>query len=476
MIAEIKCKHCGGIFEDEILAKNTFCPHCGKATPAVPVQATPARQIEGRNNKPSRLQTFSILAVVIAVMVIVAVAIFNLPKKEQVIANKVVEPEQSLITGQIFIVTKGRENVVLGDEKVALLSAQEARVYFNSKALDWSNALAIAQITVDQATANYDALYKDELAKLDADNKNQENIIQTVPTTSQEWDDAFARSKVVEGEIRDLHKLKKSAAEKNQLDDAISAQADLWDKINWPSADYFEPSIATTTTDSEGRFKFIIPKSTADANMMLLAKAERELGVEKEKYWWTVNVNLNGHKTDDFILSNDNKDDRGVWGWFDDKPTQDYMINYTVKMDAAKSSRDFEDRMEAINDDSDALPSPRTLEEIRADLEGNGNKITEQEAEQPAQIAAQAAQIAAQIAQAQAAQAAAVKFNQDLADKGDAYGMLRMGERYRDGDGVPKDLNKARDYLTKAAAAGSPSAADELSKLNQVSPNSPAIQ
>jgi hypothetical protein len=55
--------------------------------------------------------------------------------------------------------------------------------------------------------------------------------------------------------------------------------------------------------------------------------------------------------------------------------------------------------------------------------------------------------------------------NQDAADKGDAYGLLRMGERYRDGDGVEKDLAKAKYYLTKAAAAGSPTAADELKRL-----------
>ena len=63
------------------------------------------------------------------------------------------------------------------------------------------------------------------------------------------------------------------------------------------------------------------------------------------------------------------------------------------------------------------------------------------------------------------AQAKVLKINQDMADKGDMYGLLRMGERYRDGDGVPKDLTKARDYLTKAAAAGSPTAEDDLKKL-----------
>ncbi len=74
----------------------------------------------------------------------------------------------------------------------------------------------------------------------------------------------------------------------------------------------------------------------------------------------------------------------------------------------------------------------------------------------------------------EAAKVAALKSNQDQAAKGDSYGLLRMGERYRDGDGVEKDLAKAKDCLTKAAAAGSPTAADELSKLNQTSSNSPA--
>jgi hypothetical protein len=55
---------------------------------------------------------------------------------------------------------------------------------------------------------------------------------------------------------------------------------------------------------------------------------------------------------------------------------------------------------------------------------------------------------------------------QKLLNLDHAAGLLRMGERYRDGDGVPKDLAKARDYFEKAVAAGSPSAAEELSKLN----------
>jgi hypothetical protein len=58
-----------------------------------------------------------------------------------------------------------------------------------------------------------------------------------------------------------------------------------------------------------------------------------------------------------------------------------------------------------------------------------------------------------------------LRSNQDAAAQGDAYGLLRMGERYRDGEGVDKDLAKARNYLQKAADAGSLTASNELSAL-----------
>lgn len=61
--------------------------------------------------------------------------------------------------------------------------------------------------------------------------------------------------------------------------------------------------------------------------------------------------------------------------------------------------------------------------------------------------------------------AAALKYNQALAAKGDEYGLFRMGERYRDGDGVEKDLAKSKDCFQKSAAAGNPDAALALKNL-----------
>jgi TPR repeat protein len=59
-----------------------------------------------------------------------------------------------------------------------------------------------------------------------------------------------------------------------------------------------------------------------------------------------------------------------------------------------------------------------------------------------------------------------LKSHQELADQGDRYGEYRMGLRYRDGDGVPKDLAKAREWLQKSADQGDTDAATELAKLS----------
>jgi len=300
----------------------------------------------------------------LALFLTFAVAGCKPKEKEQVIANKVVESEQALITGQIFIVTKGRANVVLGDEKIALLDAHETRTYFNSKALEWSNTLAIAQAKVDEATAkvdlattNLNALYKNDLEKYASAKKYHENKMVTVPTGTPEWDDAFEWSRKLERQIRDLVELKKSSGAQKQVLDArkrwdavVKEQAGLWDEINWPSAGDFWPRIEITTTDSDGRFKFVVPKSSANSNMILFAKAERQVADEKENYWWMVNVNLNGRKTEEFVLSNDNKDTAGVWGWFDERSVKEYMVEYITKMEAAKAHRDFQDWLEKLED------------------------------------------------------------------------------------------------------------------------------
>jgi TPR repeat protein len=89
---------------------------------------------------------------------------------------------------------------------------------------------------------------------------------------------------------------------------------------------------------------------------------------------------------------------------------------------------------------------------------------------QAQQAAAKAASAQALAEKNRALLAPALKYYQGLADQGDAFGQFRMGEFYRDGDAVPKDLAKAKDYFTKSAAQGNQAASIALEKMNPPAP------
>lgn len=94
------------------------------------------------------------------------------------------------------------------------------------------------------------------------------------------------------------------------------------------------------------------------------------------------------------------------------------------------------------------IPPPPTPEQIKAIQE------------------AQQRRIASMVKAKNEAVIRVLKWNQDQAAAGDAYGQLRMGERYRDGDGVETNLVKARTYFTLSAAQGNKTAQNELSGLS----------
>ncbi len=63
------------------------------------------------------------------------------------------------------------------------------------------------------------------------------------------------------------------------------------------------------------------------------------------------------------------------------------------------------------------------------------------------------------------ADAKLLTWQQQLADKGDAYGLYRMGERYVTGNGVEKDMQRGQALLKKSAAAGNAEAGALLEKM-----------
>lgn len=61
--------------------------------------------------------------------------------------------------------------------------------------------------------------------------------------------------------------------------------------------------------------------------------------------------------------------------------------------------------------------------------------------------------------------AAILRFELESSEKGSDLYQYRVGLRYLNANGVPKDIAKARDYFSKAAAQGNKEAAAELAKL-----------
>lgn len=61
-------------------------------------------------------------------------------------------------------------------------------------------------------------------------------------------------------------------------------------------------------------------------------------------------------------------------------------------------------------------------------------------------------------------EAAVLKYQKSLAEKGDAYGLYRMGVRYVVGDGVERDEKLGRQYLERASALGNVEAKAALEK------------
>ena len=83
----------------------------------------------------------------------------------------------------------------------------------------------------------------------------------------------------------------------------------------------------------------------------------------------------------------------------------------------------------------------------------------------PEEIAREAKENAKRAA---AGAAAALKSNQEQCAAGDAYGQLRMAERYRDGDGVETNLIKAKVLFELSANQDNADAAKELAALTNL--------
>jgi hypothetical protein len=302
------------------------------------------------------------ISVILFFLVAIAIGSSGCKPKEipSSVPDQAAKPATLQIAGRVFIVTKGSQNIVLGDVKVSVLDEPELWACLNTNAVKWTNTLAAEQAKVDLATTNYDALYKADFDKLNTAKKYHDNVLQTASPGSPEYEQSSDWSVKLQGQIDDLNEKKKMSDTASDLKKAIREREVEWNFINWPEITYLVANGCdcenhqTTTTDNEGRFKFNIPSTSS--NVVLFAKAERQVGDQKEQYLWLLVIgtpvggaNGFGERSNlewlpvqylhdqpvEINLSNDNMSAQGLWHFLEDTNIVEYMIDYESKVETS---------------------------------------------------------------------------------------------------------------------------------------------
>jgi hypothetical protein len=110
--------------------------------------------------------------------------------KVDVPATNPTELQQVTVSGEIFVVTKGRENIPLGDERIELVDAQLVRQYYDSMWGQWQSNFMVLQDTINQDFAAYQALYESNIDQLETAKGYWENQIEVSDAASDGYENA----------------------------------------------------------------------------------------------------------------------------------------------------------------------------------------------------------------------------------------------------------------------------------------------
>lgn len=245
--------------------------------------------------------------------------------------NEPIKSPGIVISGEIFIVTKGRENIPIGDERIVLLDADKVSNYYGSKAQAWQRDLEVSQNNIQSEIAIYKSLNQSNIDQLITAGKYWNNVMHSSDIGSDDYQNASLWKQKIDLEIEAAYEQNHASSIKQKLDEDIYNASNYWDQIAYPDSFSF-PSyceIASTTSDSEGHFKFSIDQSKIRTDMCLVAKATRETPDGLEKYWWAESVNQYDENKQ-YILSNNNSDDYtgAIYKFFQDTNVVDWGIRY----------------------------------------------------------------------------------------------------------------------------------------------------
>jgi len=181
------------------------------------------------------------------------------------------KPKETTLSGQMFIVTQGGENIKLGDVKIILVEKTQVAGFLQMK----------APVIKSELTARKEEYYaaKAEAQKIVDDDRQAQGV------GYQEI------SAAAEREYASINRFKNARA----------------NYLNFPTAedwltDFSPIAIQETLTDADGNFSITYPRNKS---LTIFAKAERTTQTDTEKYYWVIDAPTNS-PTVQIFLSNDN--------------------------------------------------------------------------------------------------------------------------------------------------------------------------
>jgi hypothetical protein len=226
------------------------------------------------------------------------------------------------ITGQVFIVTRGDQNIKLGLVEVDLIPQQQTYDFLKTKQTAVETEIAARE---NEFIASSNALKRVEanLADYEADNPSTTSKYKSMLDNYETNSNAGIRI-ALKYQLNEVDKnvgAVKSILEQKVADVQMRLDAATTSLTNYPDGDAyfsgFSPSIIQKTlTDADGKFSLAY---SAGTNLALYAKADRLVGTRTEKYYWLINAPTNAEATQVF-LSNQNFINLDPDGYFKIKP------------------------------------------------------------------------------------------------------------------------------------------------------------
>ena len=216
-------------------------------------------------------------------------------KSENQIATK---RENAVVSGQVFIVTKGGANIKLALVEVSVISEKEIQEYIKAK-----HTVALEQQNILKPKVD---LAKSELEQVERTQKDAEIRAHEANKSSYfiDWQHTGWKDPSKEAEFKQATEEKRLA--KRDSEKKLMAYFSVLREYGaYSGYDYYFGSlpneITKTKTDADGKFSLSLPAG----KYALAARASREVFRDTENYYWLIWVDASS-QNQTIMLSNDN--------------------------------------------------------------------------------------------------------------------------------------------------------------------------